>query len=1033
MSKKLLVVLLLCTTVRAFAQTSGPFGQLDFSTCETGHLLNLAARATMPTNPDTLKILNHQESAHWLHLMHQTAFTSTSIVPPWDEIRQTELRHSSQGIVSITLAHFHYNFIRPDAWVNGDLTFADSVFHMTPGADIYETGTFMVAHLSQDYWPEQTVKFILDADLLFTDADSGPMTIEWDAGDGQGWRPLISNAVNEIQYSDNSHHTLLFRITDDEQGSKITGSILKSGGCSSSYPMPVTPPWSSSNTGSYPFGISCAPDGIQVSGNAYYLPAGDFDKPFIFVEGIDFTPLQSAMQNGDFGWCQFTSGYEALDYPYSMISLMPKFLDSLRVRGYDVILVDFTDGARSMNDNASLLIELIHLINSFKTGDHPNIIAGASMGGQVCRYALKRMEELGQEHCCRLWISFDSPNTGAYVPIALQQVLDVLSDEPLASYAINNKLLSPAAKQMLLLQHFQSAGYTPGGTDDFQDWYSNLGYPSDCRKVAVTNGSLTGSYQKDQDGNTNSHYDHLLSYNCDALACAPGPEARFFMTPSCGDPWYNDANGNQSSATSNVTAQVILSQLSIENGFTGAAIGGLFGGLVGGLLGGAAGVLCFPDQQITTYSSPASLPNFDYAPGGYSNSLVEIIAGINADGSLNDGGCPNIADDNGNLFHCFIPTASALGVTGVGLFDNLDNLLELNPELCPFDAFIGPQSFNQPHTHLSWENMRFLLDEITGGENAMGDPLIPDNLIGQTFNYGKAGYHELAAVNVSGNGRICINQHLPLRYGNAGESYPADNSHFEISTASGCSAASTQILNGGKLEIGDPTYPHSATLNIRKNGVVRISSGGSLTVYSGSNLKIHNGGKLVLEPGSSLLLYNATIEILEGGSIEYNGGSITLQGNSAKLIFDDGSMHIATNQTCDLNMGGSNSNIIVRSSQNASIELEMGSTFKITGSSTEQEVLLIEEGKHLVVVSPSYGNFNLLNCSIMMEEGSTLQTSARWNAESVRIHSSIDCADKPSLVFSDNTIRFTECNIDDIIIRPSATRLIAKSFELERS
>ncbi|MFM7104083.1 MAG: esterase/lipase family protein, partial [Flavobacteriales bacterium] len=736
MSKKLLVVLLLCATVKAIAQTSGPFDQLDFSACETGRLLNLATRATLPVNPDTLKVLSFEESAHWMNVMHQTAISSSPIIPAWEQIRQTELRHISQGIVTITLAHFYYNYIRPNALINGDLTFADSVFQMTPGTDIYETGLFMAAHLSQDYWPEQTVKFMLDDELLFTDIESGPMTIEWDAGDGQGWRPLTTNNTIEIHYTDNSHHTILFRITDDEQGTKITGCTLKSGGCSSNYPMPVTPPWSSSNTGSYPFGISCQSDGINISGNAYYLPSGDFDKPFIFVEGIDFTPLQSAMQNGDFGWCQFTSGYESLDYPYSMISLMPKFLDSLRVRGYDVILVDFADGARSMNDNASLLIELIHLVNSFKTGDHPNVIAGASMGGQVCRYALKRMEELGQDHCCRLWISFDSPNTGAYVPIALQQVLDVLSNEPLASYAINEKLLSPAAKQLLMLQHFQGAGYVPGGTDDFQNWYSNLGYPSDCRKIAVTNGSLTGAYQKDQDGNTNSHYDHLLSYNCDALPCAPGPEARFFMTPSCGDPWYSDYNGNQSNGSSNVSAQVVLSEISYENATNGATVGGLFGGIISGALGAATGALCFPDQQITTYWSPASLPNYDYAPGGYSNSLVEIIEGVNEEGTLIGSGCPAISDDNGNLFHCFIPTASALGVSGVGLYDNLDEILDAHPELCPFDAFAGPVSFNQPHTHLSWENMRFLLDEITGGENAIGNPLIPDNLIGETFNYG---------------------------------------------------------------------------------------------------------------------------------------------------------------------------------------------------------------------------------------------------------------------------------------------------------
>ncbi|MFM9005385.1 MAG: hypothetical protein ACKOSR_07765, partial [Flavobacteriales bacterium] len=104
MSKKLLVVLLLCATVKAIAQTSGPFDQLDFSACETGHLLNLATRATLPVNPDTLKVLSFKESAHWMIVMHQTAISSIPIIPAWEQIRQTELGHISQGIVTITLA-----------------------------------------------------------------------------------------------------------------------------------------------------------------------------------------------------------------------------------------------------------------------------------------------------------------------------------------------------------------------------------------------------------------------------------------------------------------------------------------------------------------------------------------------------------------------------------------------------------------------------------------------------------------------------------------------------------------------------------------------------------------------------------------------------------------------------------------------------------------------------------------------------------------------------------------------------------------
>lgn len=118
-------------------------------------------------------------------------------------------------------------------------------------------------------------------------------------------------------------------------------------------------------------------------------------RPFIFVSGID--PF------GSYDIGAITGKYN-------------NFFDSLVANGYDVIVVDYDEGADYIQRNAFMLEEVIsEVVNAIGANDSL-VVMGESMGGVVARYALADMEDRSEEHRTRLYVSYDAPHQGAYIP-----------------------------------------------------------------------------------------------------------------------------------------------------------------------------------------------------------------------------------------------------------------------------------------------------------------------------------------------------------------------------------------------------------------------------------------------------------------------------------------------------------------------------------------------------------------------------------------------------------------------------------------
>ena len=317
----------------------------------------------------------------------------------------------------------------------------------------------------------QGLSFTLDSSFYLSNEGTPASQIQIDLGDGQGYRSIAFGQTLNPQYGElsNPEVEIGVKLTINEQTytAKAKMTLVLCG--SSSVPTPVSPPWSLPSQ--FQFGNLVADETYNPNGHAtgnvyvHYRSNPDpgtenqFKKPLIVVEGIDFEPYnqQNAAnyQMGQFGWCALW-GQDMENYP--QLAKMPQLLNDYHAENYDIIMLDFKDGATDIKENAYLLQTLIKRVNQYKTADaEANVVFGASMGAIVARYALADMEADGTDHCTRLYVSFDSQHQGASIPLGVQHAVEFYATNPVLKSAqaqkmLNGSLKRKAAKQLLILQ-----------------------------------------------------------------------------------------------------------------------------------------------------------------------------------------------------------------------------------------------------------------------------------------------------------------------------------------------------------------------------------------------------------------------------------------------------------------------------------------------------------------------------------------------------------------------------------------------------
>ncbi|MFF8717476.1 esterase/lipase family protein [Streptomyces sp. NPDC015184] len=155
---------------------------------------------------------------------------------------------------------------------------------------------------------------------------------------------------------------------------------------------------------------------------------GQLTRPVLIADGFSVGPSDLSLT------------WELLEYgPFPLLS-------ELRRRGRDVVLIGYHERSASILQNAEAVMAAVIEAIGRRVGDHPLTVGGFSMGGLVTRYALAKLETDGIEHQAQLYYSWDSPHTGASIPIALQAFAHYIKKlDPRFSDQIN----SPAAQELL--------------------------------------------------------------------------------------------------------------------------------------------------------------------------------------------------------------------------------------------------------------------------------------------------------------------------------------------------------------------------------------------------------------------------------------------------------------------------------------------------------------------------------------------------------------------------------------------------------
>tara|TARA_R110002096_G_scaffold74101_2_gene175884 strand:+ start:137499 stop:142409 length:4911 start_codon:yes stop_codon:yes gene_type:complete len=823
-----------------------------------------------------------------------------------EEYENQVLAHNALPIASYSI---EYQKIKSHALDSALISIVDSQFVIGPNKSENPMNTQYLWQISSvaDLVPNQEVfrvvfPEVLSINNLSPSENFTQMSVDFD--DGLGYRTVFWDSIIDVQYNDEPGTEKLVKVKFSNPSGSNSFAFLKwkTTSTNSCQPPLDDAPWPG-HIMTYPYTTiinnqihvnqsttlsvnnlieaSIPYKGEKALGKAYIkyrnsAPANNtqFDKPMIFVEGIDFSPPFSKFNSnsqtqfnpyqdseclGDVGWPTLW-GCDS-KYPFQKA---PAYLDSLLNEGYDIIMLDFWDGADYIQRNAFLLIELINRINQNKIGEEQIVILGASMGGQVTRWALNYMEENEMDHCVRLFCSFDSPWKGAHIPLALQSFLKYMAEDGNKSLAQGRlkDLRRPASKQLILYHidecddHFSTKSLfgtkkwnvsynfpnlqtfaTHSLFDQFYQENIDMGdFPKNCRNVAIANGNNLGL----RDFSNGQQY-----INYDQSCFGFKNKAKL----------YAEGAGNN-----------IISELNTAIPFKEVW-----------------------EKRYKTFNTH----KLDNSPGGYRSDFSEVKASLIA--ALANYGCyhnPSLIRSNAT----FIPVVSALALSNndwdYKLKGQVGEYSCFKSGITHFEGYIAATN-NEEHVEVSDENMSWFLDQVRKGEKKLENH--NGGILVKTWNNPLENKH-IGGLEINSGGSLYINANRPI-YDEAPKPYaknfPPQGGIAKVIIGNPCNSNNTvNINNGGKLILGDNNIQNidgnnQAEVHIAKGAIVNVNNGGHIFIHEGSKLIIDKGAKLSIKAGASIeLLSFGNIIVEDGGELEY------FKDADFGLLDNDANIHI---------------------------------------------------------------------------------------------------------------------------------------------
>lgn len=460
---------------------------------------------------DTSKIFT---TNHWYDAAHAIRqITPTHIAPVIPALTPKELKEkalSQQGTNFLSLVDMEMNLFDTQAvwdarvyldtlgrWAPRSLT--DSSFFLPYHAQFAGITAFQPTFDSIRNRYSSQLRWVLPDSNMYHRGNGPVEHIEINFFDGRGWLPVVPNNILVSDLSQMNHPGYLLIRWGDSANQVVRkmafGMNFATLQQMNRYLPSQTIPWSvlqGINSGKV--------HSRSAEARMYHFSPTEeavIRKPVVFVEGYDPSTNEEALRYGAIGanlreGIIFPINYTDTVNTYLQLEGFKHLADSVLALGFDLIIVDFKNGAEEIEANAQALASCLGYLSGLPSRTSELMLIGASMGGLTSRYALRKLENAGIRHCVGTWISFDSPHLGANIPLNYQALLQYLG---YGSYTTQKKfdqsLMVPAAMQMLV-NHIDSNGTAPQVRNRWNQKQFQTGFPQKTKNVAITNGATNG-------------------------------------------------------------------------------------------------------------------------------------------------------------------------------------------------------------------------------------------------------------------------------------------------------------------------------------------------------------------------------------------------------------------------------------------------------------------------------------------------------------------------------------------------------------
>lgn len=570
-------------------------------------------------------------------------------------------------------------------------------------------------------------------------------------------------------------------------------------------------------------------------------------KPLIMVEGIDFgyKGYPNGWVDGKYGengYIDLLNG-KSWNVPeqkwenWEAIKNSPEVIEKFRRNGYDIVYIDFFDGAQDMNLNAEVVIRVIQEIQRKMCGMEMHVL-GVSMGGIVAKRALRFMELRKLPNCVLSFTTFDSPHMGANIPLGLQQLISRLRDNSDDLKDKFHRILRRPATRQLLVVHEESEINCSSYRDLWvreDSLYGN--FPHKPWLFGIANGSNFGDNE-------------LMSTL--GRDMKPGD-----LLVEVKIPWYI-----WTGALRKKLVDLYAVHFSTKKNL---------------LVGQVYDVLDLKSHSLNL--------KWDHVAGSYIEKFdfVKVLD-------------KSFFIDAKVYFDktAFVPAFSALSITSktYNLYTLPNVLFTMNAALqgytisgdlkSPFHRMFTPKA-NQTHIKLDTSkggNIEWLINQLNSVEITSGLNVVSD------YNLRSPKLRFVPGVKVNNGAHFELNGLNDFPTLTKNEKSEAILANERIFFTKGCGEDNIVIEKNGKFSIGQKdqatifNVTNGSVIVIKKDATFRIAEGlNKLNIGRGSQLIVEDGANLVVEDGGHLV-------VEEGGELILKGkGNVFLNGQNSLLHF----------------------------------------------------------------------------------------------------------------------------------------------------